>query len=65
VQTNCQIILATTPYVSSIEYYSIRIRQFIFINTGKTFPLPFLADSINEGTIAEFVKKEGQWVELD
>lgn len=32
---------------------------------AKTFPLPFLADSINEGTIAEFVKKEGQWVELD
>lgn len=24
-----------------------------------------MADSINEGTIAEFVKKEGQWVELD
>lgn len=34
-------------------------------HSAKTFPLPFLADSINEGTIAEFVKKEGQWVELD
>lgn len=31
----------------------------------KVFPLPQIADSITEGTIAEFTKKEGEWVELD
>ena len=35
--------------------------SFIVIS-AKTFPLPFLADSINEGTVANFLKKEGQWV---
>lgn len=39
--------------------------MYTFQYVAKTFPLPFLADSINEGTVAEFVKKEGQWVELD
>ena len=37
----------------------------LFFNAANTIPLPFLADSINEGTIAQFLKKQGQWVELD
>lgn len=31
----------------------------------KVFPLPNIADSITEGVIAEFTKKEGEWVDLD
>ena len=53
------------PLCQSPEANSLLLRQYCPTNTAKTVPLPFLADSINEGTIAEFVKKEGQWVDLD
>lgn len=31
----------------------------------KVFPLPEIADSITEGTIADYTKAVGDWVELD
>jgi 2-oxoglutarate dehydrogenase E2 component (dihydrolipoamide succinyltransferase) len=31
----------------------------------KVYPLPNIAESITEGTVAEFVKKQGEWVEQD
>jgi hypothetical protein len=45
--------------MQSLSFYFACI---FIINLAKTFPLPFLADSINEGTVANFLKKEGQWV---
>lgn len=42
--------------------FSQLTKQNVFFFATKTINLPFLADSINEGTITEFVKKEGDWV---
>ena len=36
-----------------------------WVNLEKVFPLPNIADSITEGVVAEFLKKEGEWVDLD
>ena len=41
------------------------ICRYNILKAEKVFPLPQIADSITEGTIAEFTKKEGEWVELD
>lgn len=47
-------------------------KKYVNYFASKTIPLPFLADSINEGTIAEFLKsnllsnsEQGQWVDQD
>jgi len=37
--------------------YSLLMKKNVFFFASKTINLPFLADSINEGTITEFVKK--------
>jgi len=49
----------------SLQSSSILLRKYHIFYSVKTINLPFLADSINEGTIAEFVKKQGQWINQD
>ena len=39
--------------------------MYNLVNSEKVFPLPEIADSITEGVIAEFTKKEGEWVDHD
>jgi 2-oxoglutarate dehydrogenase E2 component (dihydrolipoamide succinyltransferase) len=37
----------------------------LHIDAAKTVSLPFLAESITDGTIGQFLRKEGEWVNQD
>jgi len=45
-----------------LQQNQLYVCRYFSRHSEKVFPLPQIADSITEGTIAEFTKKEGEWV---